>query len=141
MIGKPVSKSTQCVLCVVIIILGLITFIKAESFNLENQNFISKATPVDAYVTNISTHVRLDKKYSNDIDIRVKYIYDAHLYENVYVGYTSEDDIYKPGKLIQVYVDPQNPSSAKIEHTEDIFLGLILIAIGLIMFIYCYFYK
>lgn len=48
MIGKPVSKSTQCVLCVVIIILGLITFIKAESFNLENQNFISKATPVDA---------------------------------------------------------------------------------------------
>lgn len=123
---KPVSA----IICsIILIILGLISYINAETKNHENNAFMANADVVQAYITNTYTHVGSNRGSQND-DIYVKYDYKGISYKKVYVGFVPIRYNYKIGDLITVYVDPNNPQNARIPQSNSTILGIIIISIG-----------
>ncbi|MGN0536763.1 MAG: DUF3592 domain-containing protein [Acutalibacteraceae bacterium] len=129
---KYLQPASAIICSIILIVVGLVSYINAETKNRENDEFIANADIVQAYITNTYTHVGSNRGSQND-DIYVKYDYKGISYKKVYVGFVPIRYNYKVGDLITVYVDPNNPQNARIPQNNSTILGIIIISVGVLL--------
>lgn len=131
---KEISRPYRILLCILLLIVGLVSFIVDFNRINENRDFVSRAEPIQACIDYTTTHIS-GKRDSTHEDLYVTYNYKGINYNNIYVGFIAKSKNYKKGDIIEVYVNPDNPHEAQIYIEYTISVGIFIIGISFVMII------